>query len=77
MKSLKIACWNVEWLGHLWPDLKESKYHVDRRVHVADEINMVDADVLCIEEGPGNPSDMKSYVEEFLPKYKLVLRPEG
>ena len=57
MKKLKLACWNVEWMDDLWPDLK-SKYHIDRRTHVANEINEIGADVMCIEEGTSKSANM-------------------
>jgi hypothetical protein len=77
MKTLKLACWNVEWMDHLWPDLKSSKYHIDRHTHVADEINEIGADVMCIEEGASKPADMRDYVNQFLPDYRLAARPDG
>ena len=77
MKTLKLACWNVEWMDDLWPDLKASKYHIERRTHVADEINEIGADVICIEEGTSNPADMRDFVNQFLPDYLLIARPDG
>jgi len=77
MEQLKLACWNVEWMDKLWPNLVRSKFHVDRRKYVAEEIRLIDADVMCIIEGPANPVDMASYVEEYLPEYQLISRPDG
>ena len=77
MDTLKVACWNVEWMNKLWPDIVPSKYHVDRRSHIAEEIISINADVMCVEEGPRKPSDMQSYVDSFLPSYRLILRPDG
>ncbi len=76
MDTFKVACWNVEWMGKLWPDIVPSKYHVDRRNHIAEEILAIDADVMCIEEGPKNPSDMRSHIDTFFPYSKLILRPD-
>ncbi|MCG8093854.1 MAG: endonuclease/exonuclease/phosphatase family protein [Candidatus Thiodiazotropha endolucinida] len=77
MDTLKLGCWNIEWMEKLWPNVVESKFHPDRQQHVAEQINRISADVLCIEEGPGNPDDMQSYVDTFLPSYRLVTRPPG
>lgn len=55
MDTLKVACWNVEWMNKLWPNVVSSKFHIDRRTHIAEEIIAIGADVMCIEEGPGRP----------------------
>ncbi len=60
MDTLKVACWNVEWMDKLWPNIVPSKYHIDRREYTAEEIIPTDADVMCTEEGSRKPSDMQS-----------------
>jgi hypothetical protein len=77
MNELKLTCWNIEWLGRIWPRISGSKYHSDRRVTVANEILAIDPDILCIEEGPPDPQDMISYAQAFLPGYEVVVRPDG
>ena len=74
MPTLKVACWNIEWMDKLWPNVVESKFHVDRQTHVVQEIIVIDADILCVGEGPGGPGDMQSYVDTHLPDYKLITR---
>ena len=74
MKTLKITSWNVEWMDQVWPNLTQSKYHADRRKYIAEEILMINADIICILEGISSPENMISFVDEFLPNYIVVTR---
>lgn len=77
MEKLKVASWNIEWMSKLWPNLAASKFHIDRRQLIADEIRGINADVFCVGEGVASPTDMQEYVTDFLPEYDVITRPEN
>lgn len=59
MTTLKLTTWNIEHLGRLLPTPPESKQ--PKLQGIVDEITALDPDVLCLQEGPGNLSDLQAW----------------
>ncbi len=64
MTNLKITSWNIEHMARLFEtggsDSTQAR-RARRRAAVAGEIRALDADVLCVIEGPSSAPDMRAF----------------
>ena len=79
MDRLKIATWNIEHSDKLIDALAEPntaarKKAEDRRDAIAEEILMLDADILQVCEGPNGEARAEAFFAEVAPDYDLVVR---
>ena len=84
MASFKLASWNVEWM-HNWFEPEQAVYrtHIegkpsqglvaDAAQRVADVIKEIDADILCIQEGPKLQTQIQNFVATHLAGAYTVL----
>lgn len=84
MAILKITSWNVEWMAHWFKsdqaayqtyiEGKQSKGKVADVVgRVAGVLREIDADILCLQEGPKLQSQLEYFLAQELPNTYQVL----
>ncbi|MCZ4279643.1 endonuclease/exonuclease/phosphatase family protein [Kiloniella laminariae] len=76
MSDLKITSWNIEHMKRLFEtggSATVQQRRARRRESVAAEITALDADVLCVLEGPASATDMKEFCDNDLAgKWQLI-----
>ncbi len=61
MGTLKLTTWNIEHFGRLLPEPPQNRQPKLRGI--IEEITSMNPDILCIIEGPGNLSDLQTWVK--------------
>lgn len=65
MKTLKLTSWNIKHLERLiQPNLSENLLR--RKEGIKDEILRIDADILCLIEGPNSEAEIDLFVQEVM-----------
>lgn len=76
MTDLKITTWNIKHFSRALSD--PSALMQRRRSAIADEVLQIDADILCIIEGPGDLTLLQAFVDDpngLNGKYKIPVIP--
>ena len=70
--TLKVTTWNVEWLDKLLDTIDSKK---QKRIDaIKKEILDIDADVLCLLEGPKGEAKMEAFCTEILEDTYVVVK---
>ena len=69
MPNLKLTTWNLEWLDKLFdepssPAVEEKKTR--RKNAIREEVEQIDADILCILEGPKGEDRVDTFCQDVL-----------
>ena len=80
MQSIKLTSWNVQWLDKLLEKLsggaspQAEAYAKKRLKNVADEIEELDADVICMIEGPNTEAKIDNFCSDTLGGRYLAIK---
>lgn len=89
---MKLVTWNIEWMnrwfkGNANPEWGSSSYSASearqQAQKAANVITSLNADLLCIQEGPNARQEMELFVNEFLsdgagaPTYEFLIGHDG
>ena len=69
MTALKITSWNIEHMSRLFEtggSAAAEARRARRRAAVADQVRELDADVLCVLEGPASAASMHAFCDQDL-----------
>lgn len=76
MKTLKLTAWNIKYLDRLIrPDVSENL--IRRREGIKEEIRAIDADILCIVEGPNSEAEIDHFTKEVLDNEYVAIKSDG
>ncbi len=75
MQSFKLTSWNIEWADRLVTAMAADPVAAAPRLDaIAEEIRLLDPDVLLVGEGPKGEARASSFFARVAPGYRLVLR---
>ena len=84
MGTLKLTSWNIEWLDNLMNTLADPNASAQsiqnasaRIAAITQEIDEIDADILCVVEGPNGDDKINAFVQQLGGTYVPVVRPAG
>ena len=85
MHAFRLTTWNVEWLVNAWDVATGAKPRASGLANQAaaqaklngirDEVEEIDPDILLLIEALPDPADMRAFVAQVLPGYRLVCHP--
>lgn len=89
---MKIVNWNIEWMNHwfrgnsnpTWGSNSLEPEEVDKIAkRVANVINSLSPDIICVQEGPSSAAEMQLFLDTYLPAngdeggYEFVMGSDG